>query len=164
MEVDLKCMPVHASPPLPPPSPSVPVLPSPGQELFTSLSAVLSQSRDPIHIHPPQIPPLISPPTLKKTLPVFPAAHTYIHKHVFMEAEVLGQKGAGDKNQLEFKAEDCGSSAGGWTVSQPHTLWNHTTDTQISRQAERLQWVCEPGTSSGQGSGVVRCDMEAARW
>lgn len=49
-----------------------------------------------------------------------------------MEAKVLGQKGAGDKNQLEFKAEDCGSLAGGWTVSQPHMLWNHTTVTRKS--------------------------------
>lgn len=32
---------------------------------------------------------------------------------------MLGQKGVGDKNHLEFKAEDCGSSAGGWTDRQP---------------------------------------------
>lgn len=144
VQLDLKCMPVHAStsPPLPPTSPSVSVLPSPGQELFTSLSAVFSQSRDPIHIHRPQIPPLISPPTLKKkSLPVFPAAHTYIHKHVFMEAKVLGQKGAGDKNQLEFKAEDCGCLAGGWTVSQPHTRFGITPLWHANQQTGRAALV-----------------------
>lgn len=126
VELDLKCMPLHAST-----TPSIsPVLPSPGQELFTSLSAVLSQSRDPIHIHQPQIPPLIFPNSQKKKLPVFPAAHTYIHKHVFMEAKVPGQKGTGDKNHLEFKAEDCGL-LGRWMDCQPatHALESHHCDT-----------------------------------
>lgn len=53
-------------------------------------------------------------------LPVFPSAHTYIHKHVFMKARgkragaAGGDEGSGgggfwDKNHLEFKAGDCGS-------------------------------------------------------
>lgn len=77
MDLGPKCMPVHAS--------ATPLHSPLGQELFTSLSAVLSKSWDPIHIHWPQIPLLISPQPLKNLL-VFPFAHTYIHKHVFMEA------------------------------------------------------------------------------
>lgn len=137
-----------------PPSP-LPICPCassawPGAVYFSISSALSKQGPHPYS--PTSNSSAYLPPTLQKPLPVFPAAHTYIHKHVFMEAKVLGQRGAGDKNQLEFKAEDCGSSAGGRTVSQPHTLWNHTTDTQISRQAERLQWVC---VSQGPAVGRV---------
>lgn len=49
---------------------------------------------------------------------MFPSAHTYIHKHVFMKARGKrtgeageGDRGVGDKNHLEFKAGDCGSLA-----------------------------------------------------
>lgn len=159
VELDLKCMPVHAST-----TPSISPCASfswPGAVYF-SISGALSK-QGPHPYSPTSNSSAYLPPTLKKKkpLPVFPAAHTYIHKHVFMEAKVLGQKGAGDKNHLEFKAEDCGSLAAGWTVSQPHMLSNHTAVTHKSadRSGGFRGWeqMCEPGSSSAQDleSGCV---------
>lgn len=122
-----KCMPVHASPP-------PPVLPSSGQELFTSLSVVLSKSRDPIHIHRPQIPLLISPQPLKN-LPVFPSAHTYIHKHVFMEAR--GRHGWGGGVGIRI--------------------------TLNSKQRIVGPWRADGQSTSHMGQGSHRCDTQSRR-
>lgn len=57
---------------------------------------------------------------------MFPSAHTYIHKHIFMEARGkprgIGthvQEGGEDKDHLEFKVEDCVPL---WTDRKPHRL------------------------------------------
>lgn len=87
----------------------------------------------------------LSPPQLlKKTSPCSPLhIHTYINTSLWrQEAEAPGQEGAKDKNHLEFKAEDCGSLAGRWTVRQSHrlklTLLWHT-----NHQTGRSRCVCK---------------------
>lgn len=72
----------------------------------------------------PQIPLLISTNLLKP--PYVPHIHTYIHKHIFMEARGkprgIGthvQEGGEDKDHLEFKVEDCVPL---WTDRKPHRL------------------------------------------
>lgn len=113
----------------PPPSPSLPVLPSPGQELFTSLSAVLSQSRDPIHIHRPQIPPLISPQLSKKkkkkpSLCSLLHIHTYINTSLWRQ-RCWGRRGLGIKITLNSKQRIVGP----WQVdglSASHTCFRIT--------------------------------------
>lgn len=87
------CISFHLHPP-PTPTP-------PGQELFTSLSAMLPPKQGPHPYSPTSnssayLKPLPNPwkGERKKTrrgkkngnLPVLPSAHTYIHKHVFMKA------------------------------------------------------------------------------
>lgn len=121
-----------------PPPPSLPVLPSPGQELFTSLSAVLSQSRDPINIHRPQIPPLISPQLSKKkkkTLPVFPAAHTYINTSLWRQ-RCWGRRGLGIKITLNSKQRIVGP----WQVdglSASCTCFRITPQWHVNHQTGR---------------------------
>ncbi len=71
------------------------------------LYQLLSKGLAAIHIQTAQIPLLISQAPLQK-LPV-PSAHTYIHKHIFMEASGNCTPGRGqDKDHLEFKAKDWG--------------------------------------------------------
>lgn len=125
----------------PPPPPSVPVLPSPGQELFTSLSAVLSQSRDPIHIHRPQIPPLISPPTLKKN----PSLCSQLHIHTYINTSswrqrCWGRRGLGIKINLNSKQRIVGP----WQVdglSASHTCFGITPLWHANHQTGRAALV-----------------------
>lgn len=58
----------------------------------------------------------------KKKLPVFPSAHTYIHKHVFMEARGKRTEGSGIRITLNSKQRIVGPwRADGQSASQPAT-------------------------------------------
>lgn len=65
---------------------------------------------------------------------------------------MLGQEGVGDKNHLEFKAEDCGSSADGQAASHTGSC---RRDTQATRQVEGgfggSEQMCAPGATGSLG-------------
>lgn len=65
----------------------------------------------------------LSPPQPLKNLPVFPSSHTYIHKHVFMEARgklARAGGGSGIRITLNSKQRIVGPRRSGRTGSQPH--------------------------------------------
>lgn len=152
-----------------PPPPSLPALPSPGQELFTSLSAVLSQSRDPIHIHRPQIPPLISLQLSKKK----PSLCSPLHIHTYINTSLWrqrcwGRRGLGIKITLNSKQRIVGP----WQVdglSASHTrfritpLWHANHQTGRAALGDGSKCV-EARNRQYTGFGVVRRNMKTVSW
>lgn len=68
------------------------------------LYQLLTKNQATIHIQAVQIPLLIAPASSKK-LPVFPSAHTYIHKHVFMEVSGKCSPGRGIRIKITLNSK-----------------------------------------------------------
>lgn len=86
-------------------------------------------------LSPPNSPKKKKKPSLCSPLHI----HTYINTSLWRQ-RCWGRRGLGIKITLNSKQWIGGGSlAGGWTVSQPHVLWeSHHCDTQISGQVERF--------------------------